>query len=383
MIVLAREEKGRRVANDNTMRWDAEEVRRSQRSPQQQRKHPRKQKKRGSGVGYYVGILVVSAILAGIGWLMCNDILALQKEPHSASIVVTEDQSIGSIADSLKEEGLIEYKTLFLLYNALSDTEIAAGAYELNTNMDYHALISAMSARSGVRKIVKVTIPEGYSMQETFELLEKNNVNSVKQLTEAAANGDYDYEFLEGKEKGSASRLEGYLFPDTYEFYCGGSPETVINKFLRNFDHKLTDDLKAAVEKSPFSLDEILTIASLIEKETDGNDQGKISSVIRNRLLKKGETAGYLQIDAALLYGLGEHKEKITDADKEVDTPYNLYLHKGLPPTPITNPGITSIRAALYPDNTNYYYYALGKDNVHHFFTNYREFVNFLNSLKG
>ena len=96
-----------------------------------------------------------------------------------------------------------------------------------------------------------------------------------------------------------------------------------------------------------------------------------------------GETAGYLQIDAALLYALGEHKEVLTDADKEIDSPYNLYKNKGLPPTPICNPGMSSIRSALYPDNTSYYFYALGEDGVHHFFKTYREHLNFLESLKN
>ena len=158
------------------------------------------------------------------------------------------------------------------------------------------------------------------------------------------------------------------MFPDTYQFYCGGNPEDVLNKMLKNFDTKMDEQLMAAVKSSPYTLDEIITIASLIEKETDGNDDGKISSVIRNRLKSSGETAGYLQIDAALLYAMPEHKEVLTDADKEIDSPYNLYKHKGLPPTPIANPGMSSIRAALYPDNTNYYFYALGNDGVHHYF---------------
>ncbi len=366
------------------MKWDAEEVRHESRSASQvrPRKHPakRKRKRRSSGAAYFATILIISAILAGIGWLLCNDLLALNKKPHTAEIVVTDGEKLGAVAKSLKQSKLIEYKGFFLLYGALSDTEIVAGTYELNSDMDYHALLTAMSPKSGARKTVDVTIPEGYSMQQIFKLLEEKNVNTADKLMEAAANGDYDYDFLAEKEKGSASRLEGYLFPDTYQFYSGGDPEKVINKMLKNFNNKMTDELMKKVESSPYSLDEIITIASLIEKETDGSDEGKISSVIRNRLKNSGETAGYLQIDASLQYALGSHKEVLTDADKEVDSPYNLYKNKGLPPTPIANPGISSIRSALYPDDTSYYYYALGDDGVHHFFRTYREFVNFLNT---
>ncbi len=383
MIHLAQEERNKTFTDDNTMRWDSGEVRRRE-APPRQRKHPRKPPKRkGTGAGYYVTILVISAILAGVGWLMCNDLLALNKKDHLAEIVVTDGEKLGSVSKSLKKEGLINYRGLFLLYSSLSDTEVVAGTYELNTSMDYHALLTAMSARSGARKTVNVTIPEGYSMQQIFELLEEKNVNTVEALTEAAANEDYDYDFLANKEKGDASRLEGYLFPDTYQFYSGGDAKTVINKMLRNFDNKMTNELRQTISDSGYTMDEIITIASLIEKETDGSDGTKISSVIRNRLKNSGETAGYLQIDAALLYALGEHKEVLTDADKEINSPYNLYKNKGLPPTPICNPGMASIRSALYPDNTSYYFYALGEDGVHHFFKTYREHLNFLESLKN
>ena len=383
MIHLAQEERNKTFTDDNTMRWDSGEVRRRE-APPRQRKHPRKPPKRkGTGAGYYVTILVISAILAGVGWLMCNDLLALNKKDHLAEIVVTDGEKLGSVSKSLKKEGLINYRGLFLLYSSLSDTEVVAGTYELNTSMDYHALLTAMSARSGARKTVNVTIPEGYSMQQIFELLEEKNVNTVEALTEAAANEDYDYDFLANKEKGDASRLEGYLFPDTYQFYSGGDAKTVINKMLRNFDNKMTNELRQTISDSGYTMDEIITIASLIEKETDGSGGTKISSVIRNRLKNSGETAGYLQIDAALLYALGEHKEVLTDADKEIDSPYNLYKNKGLPPTPICNPGMASIRSALYPDNTSYYFYALGEDGVHHFFKTYREHLNFLESLKN
>lgn len=359
----------------HTTKWNAEEVRRS--SASQQRR--RKRKKRGDGPLYYLTLLLISAILAGIGWLLCNDLLALNKKPVTAEIAVVQGEKIGSVATSLKKAGLIDFKLFFLLYSSMSSTEIAPGTYELNTNMDYHALLVAMSPRSGARKIVEVTIPEGYSMKQIFALLEEKNVNTAAELSEVAANGDFDYDFLAGKEKGP-SRLEGYLFPDTYQFYSGGDAKTVINKMLKNFDDKMTDDLMAAVNKSSYSLDQILTIASLIEKETDGYDEGKISSVIRNRLRNAGETGGYLQIDAALLYAIGEHKEVLTNADKEVESPYNLYKYKGLPPTPIANPGMASIRAALYPDSTNYYFYALGTDGQHHFSRTYREHQAFLAS---
>ena len=145
----------------------------------------------------------------------------------------------------------------------------------------------------------------------------------------------------------------------------------------------MTAEHMAAVEESKYSLKQIMIIASLIEKETDGTDQDKIASVIYNRLDgpgDKGGTYGMLQVDAALLYALPDHEGGITNSDKVKDTPYNLYKKTGLPPTAIANPGLAALKAAMEPETTNYYYYALGKDHQHRFFTNYGDHVNFVNS---
>ena len=133
-------------------------------------------------------------------------------------------------------------------------------------------------------------------------------------------------------------------------------------------DHMDEDAFTSSKAKTMgYSMKDVVIIASLIEKETDGTDQADIASVIYNRLQNKGETVGLLQIDAALLYGLPDHTGAITNEDKAVDTPYNLYLHKGLPPTAIANPGSTALNAAMNPNDTDYYYYALGTDGRHHF----------------
>ena len=147
---------------------------------------------------------------------------------------------------------------------------------------------------------------------------------------------------------------------------------------LVNFDARFTDAMREEVLAGGKTIHEIVTIASLIEKETDGKDHGKIASVIYNRLNTNGETVGKLQIDATLAYINGGKAP--TEADKQIDSPYNTYLYKGLPAGPISNPGMASIQAAMNPEKTNYFYYALGDDGVHHFNTNYNDHVNFINS---
>ena len=250
--------------------------------------------------------------------------------------------------------------------------------------MDYHALIAGMHSSSGnlSAETVTVTIPEGYTVRQTIALLAEKGVNTEEALTEAAQTADFDYDFIDNDSE-DLSRLEGFLFPDTYEFYVGHNAKDALERLIRNFVSRMDEERMAQVEESDYSLQEIITIASLIEEETDGTDQANIASVIYNRLEGPGDkqgTYGLLQIDASLLYALPDHTGPITSADMQTDSPYNLYQNAGLPPTPISNPGLASIDAALNPNSTDYYYYALGADGKHHFSTTLAEHNAFVNS---
>ena len=375
-------------------------------------RRPRRRKKRITVLGvllYIIFIIGVSALLAGLGWVWANDVLALNKAAHTAVITLPEDlfseqevkvktetdegtvtetktvsvADIGYVADLLKEEGIIEYKAIFRLFASFSHAErkLSPGTYELNTDMDYRAIVTNMGSRSSSRLTTKVTIPEGYTLEQIFRLLEDKGVSTVAKLNEQAANYDYAFSFLRDIPLGSPSRLEGYLFPDTYEFYLGEDAKTVINKMLVNFDARVTDELRRVItEDKGMTIHDIVIIASLIEKETDGSDQTKIASVIYNRL-NSNVTNGKLEIDATVQYALPERKDKLTYEDLEIDSPYNTYKYAGLPAGPIANPGMAAIRAAIYPASTNNYWYVLGDDGIHHFFSNYDKFVNFKNGL--
>lgn len=349
---------------------------------------PRRPKKRrrsvvrivGGAMLYAVVVIVVSIILACLAWIAANDVLALNKEDVEVTITIDSEDTFDDIVDTLKEEGLIEYKFLFKLFAGIThaDERISMGTYTLHTDMDYRALLAGMSINSATRAEIQVTIPEGYTVAQIFQLLEDKGVATVEDLNEQAANHDYAFSFLQDIPLGDPNRLEGYLYPDTYTFYTPHSALYAINKMLVNFDAKFTDAMREEVVNSGKTIHEIVIIASLIEKETDGKDHGKIASVINNRLNTNGETVGRLQIDATLAYINGGKVP--TEADKQIDSPYNTYLYKGLPAGPISNPGLESIQAAMHPENTNYFYYALGDDNVHHFNTNYDAHVNFINS---
>lgn len=354
-----------------------EETRRTSNSSQRRKKR--------SGVGgallYVIFVIGVSALLACVGWIAANDVLALNKPEKTATITITSEDSFGDVADKLKDEGLIEYKFLFSLFASFtrSKDDVVAGTFTLNTDMDYRALLAGMSANSATRATVKVTIPEGYTIDQIFALLEEKGVASEEDLQDMAAEHDYAFSFLQDLPLGDYHRLEGYLYPDTYEFTTPQNPLYVINKMLVRFDEQFTEDMRQKVQDSGRTIHEIVTIASLIEKETDGTDRANISSVIYNRLNNtSGGTQGYLQIDATLAYINGGKVP--TEADKSIDSPYNTYLYKGLPAGPIANPGLESLQAAMNPNSTSYYYYALGDDGVHHFFKTLREQQNFIAS---
>lgn len=348
---------------------------------------PRRKKRRSAGRSaalvllYVAAVIGASVLLACIGWTAAGDVLALNKPEKSITFTITEDENFDSVTDRLKEEGMIEYKFLFKLFASITHKKdsIIAGSYTLNTDMDYRALLAGMSANSSNRAEVTVTIPEGYNIDQIFALLEEKKVCSAEKLRDAAANHDYAFSFLQDIPLGDYKRLEGYLMPATYDFYVNHDPVFAINKLLVHFDSQVKDDLREKIAAGNYTLREVLTIASLIERETTGEDRTDIAAVIYNRLNNpNGGTQGYLQIDATLVY-INGGKEP-TAADREIDSPYNTYLYKGLPPGPIANPGMESIIAAINPSDSKDFYYALGDDGAHHFFRTYDQLQKFINS---
>ena len=332
---------------------------------------------------YVVFVIGISALLACVGWIAANDVLALNKEPNTVTVTISKDDSFSDVTDMLKENGLIEYKALFNLFATFTGgkDDVVAGTFTLNTDMDYRALLNGMSANSATKATIRVTIPEGYTLDQIFALLEERGVASVEELQDMAANHDYAFSFLQDLPLGDYHRLEGYLYPDTYEFTTPERPLYVINKMLVQFDAQLKDEMRQEIWDSGRSIHEIVIVASMIEKETDGSDRADIASVIYNRLNNPNSSAGtngYLQIDATLAYINGGKVP--TDADRSIDSPYKTYLYQGLPAGPIANPGLESIQAAMDPADTSYYYYALGDDNTHHFFRTYNEMLNFMAS---
>ena len=351
-------------------------------------------------------VLFIGISLGRLLWLCATDILGFGKEDQVITITITANDDVPAIAQKLHHAGLIKYPGLFELYAELTGgrEDISNGTFELNSLFDYHALVNGMSSGSSYRESKKVVIPEGYSCAQIFALLEKEGICTAAELEAYSMENEFaSYWFLEGVEKGHKYTLEGYLFPDTYQFYTNATAKHVFQKMLGRFEDQLDEDLQAQlsalneqltamykrngydqsyIDEHLMTMQDVITVASMIEKESAHTGENyTVSSVIYNRLTNQ-RNFPYLQIDATIVYALGG-KSDLTAEDLKLDSPYNTYLYGGLPPTPIANPGLSAIMAALRPAETGYYYYALNPATGEHKFSKtLKEHQDFLASLR-
>lgn len=365
----------------------------------------------------WLGIIIVIGISIGrMAWLVAADVLGFNREPITMTFTISEEDDIDSIAAKLHKAGLIDYEGLFKLYCDITDAheKIVPGTYtvndpadkdNLNIVYDYMALVSLMSPHtSGLTVVDDLRIPEGYTCAQIFQLLEDHNVCTVEALEEYAANGELDeYWFLQGVERGDKYCLEGYLFPDTYDFYENDEPERVLEKMLDAFDYYFTDSMRSDLEalndhlaqmmedngygsdyinEHIYTIREVVIIASMIEKEAANNlESFTVSSVIYNRLTNANKFP-YLNVDATIVYALNG-KADLTEEDLKLDHPYNTYTNQGLCPGPISSPSQNSLAAALDPEETDYYYYAYDPSTEeHHFSKTYEDHLAFLETLE-
>lgn len=390
------------------------------RARKSRRKRPRRKKikKKGTGllgIPHFISSMIVVALviflgvtLAKILWLWADDVLALTKEDRPVTVTISDSDTMNDITNKLAEADLVRYPFLFNFYCDITGAreKISAGEFQLNEMLDYMALVNSMTSYSATRTEVSVMIPEGYECRQIFELLQKNGVCTVEELETAAKTIDLsDYWFLESLSDEARENpycLEGFMFPDTYNFYMADDPERVLRKFLRNFDNRFDEDMVDSItlinemmrekltgygygedyiQEHMLDVMDVVNIAAMIERETAGSgESATIASVIYNRLCNPNYP--FLNIDATIQYALGERKAMLTYEDLEIDSPYNTYLYPGLPVGPISNPGLNSLKAALNPEDTGYYYYALDVDGMHHFSRNQEEHEAFLASLR-
>lgn len=325
-------------------------------------------------------IVFIGASLGRTIWVCAADLLALGKTGQQVTVTVEATDELSDIAEKLQKAGMIKYPQLFELFAKLTGKGegILEGAITFSETMvyDYNALINAMSYRGGSSVTVEVMIPEGYNCAQIFELLDEKGVCDASALEQYAANGELEsYWFLDGVERGHKYCLEGFLFPDTYEFYLDDEPRRVIEKFLNDFEYRFTDRMidkfVALNQKTKLNLDirQVVTMASIIEKEKASALEGyTIGSVFYNRLTHSASYP-FLNSDATIRYATEYYSKGELNTDAQINaSPYNTYTQTGLPAGPIANPGLASLDAALDPEETGYYYFIYDKEaGVHRF----------------
>jgi UPF0755 protein len=302
----------------------------------------------------------------------------------SVDVTVAAGDSTRTIVDKLAQAGAIRNASLFYYYVRLTGhgADFRAGTYTLSLDATRSDIVRVLTGKSiGAIKTMKFTIPEGYTAKQIAErLASKGYVNKAEFMELLQQPGAFDSTALETLPTDSKQlvRLEGYLFPDTYVLPIDSTEKEIVQTMVGEFDAKLGElpaGWKQQMAKRKLTLHEVLTVASLIEREVVVDKERPIvASVIYNRL----HIGQPLQIDATVQYLLPEQKARLMYSDLKVDSPYNTYKVKGLPPGPIANPSLASIKAALYPESTKYYYYVTKKDGTssHLFATTYAEHLN-------
>lgn len=294
-------------------------------------------------------------------------------------INVKEGDSFYGILNELSQSDKIKGLPFIKLYLKITskDLEVKPGTYEIHNTMSINDIVDTLTSES-TKGLIKFTVPEGYKVDDIALKLEKEGICTKEEFIKTIK----EYELPSFVKKNSSKRynLEGYLFPDTYIIKQDESPKDIVKAMISRFEEAFKEALKETNMKvSDEDVETIITIASMIEKEARvDKERPLISSVISNRVSKGMK----LQIDATVIYALGEHVETVLNKHLEIDSPYNTYKINGLPIGPISNPGMPSILAALKPASTDYLFYVLEKDMKHHFFTSdEHEFMRKLKEL--
>lgn len=334
------------------------------------------------GIGVVLAVNVITAI---------RDFTGMSKPHIEAEIPIDENMTVSDIANTLEQNDIISTPTLFKVYmnfmqkRALSkeqDFSLVTGPHTIRSNMSYSRIIDELQSVKEYTETIDVTIPEGLTAAEVGKLLEDNFVCRAQDFEDYYKSKLNKYDFEEGikTNENRLNMLEGYLFPDTYNFILVDDlkdnknmdtkyyAEQAAKKMYNNFEDKITKSMTARMKELGMTLDETITLASIIQWEgTNEENMANISSVFHNRLDNSDEYPN-LQSDTTYTYINKSIIPRITDSNKnklqKIEDAYDTYKCKGLPAGPICNPGLDAINAALYPASTDYYYFLASSDGV-------------------
>src|SRR4030043_1390414 len=305
--------------------------------------------------------VLMVAIILGFGMFFTRP---AQKDGINQVITIREGMSLKEVAGTLKSKGIIINKDLFILWTRLlgNSRKIKAGEYLLNSGMTPARIIEILT--KGIIITYTVTVPEGFSIEQIDNILDESGLADKNSFISLA------HEPGVIKKYGiSGPSLEGFLYPDTYEFGKGLPPLLIIDVMVKRFREIIGPYMKR-IEELGMKVEEVITLASIVEKEAgNAEEMPLIASVFLNRL-KKGMR---MESDPTVIYGMNNFTGNLTRKDLLESTPYNTYVIRGLPPGPISNPGLASIKAVLYPVETDYLYFVSKNDGTHYFSTSIEE----------
>lgn len=335
---------------------------------------------KGKAVAIILALMVLALAAAGYaGWRHYKYYDLRAAAPAAESVIlevkIPEGSNAQQVADLLAEAGVITQPRYFLNYCRATglDSQLKAGEYGLSPGWTLDEIADAIAGGHIIN--YKVTVPEGFTLAQIGALLQENGLCSAEEWEQALL-AEWDHPCLAEAPAG-ALRLEGYLYPETYFYVKDSDVYDIITMMLEQFQQVWDTELAALAAAQGRGIHETVTIASLIERERLAADEcATIAGVIYNRL----EREMLLQIDATVLYALGEHKEVVLNRDLEVDSPYNTYLYPGLPPGPIAAPGLLSLKAALEPEQHDYLFYVAKGDGSHEFNESFDEHTRAVNA---
>ena len=315
-------------------------------------------------------LLLIFSVLLMLGTAMflalfaissATDMFAFGKRDKQVEITVEKGMTVSEIADMLEDEGVIERPATFKFYAQLRNKadSFQAGDYVLNSNMSYDRIITAMRSGDTIKEEVTITFYEGMTVGEIADLLEEKEVCDSNEFITALESDEFTYEFIDmmPESKLRFRKLEGYVFPDTYNFYLGENASSVARKFLKNFQSRIMP-IYNEIQDAGMTLDEAIILASIIQKEAGNEEEMKtVSSVFHNRMDNTSAGLPMLQSDVTIHYVENDIKPYQKRTTQEMYDAYNTYVCHGLPIGPVCNPGLDAIYAAIDPDDTNYYFF--------------------------
>ncbi|MBE5039921.1 endolytic transglycosylase MltG [Ructibacterium gallinarum] len=329
----------------------------------------KRQRKKRRGCGFYFLIFLLVVIVAGgsvTGVLVYRDMTGANGDNKNYVIEIPEGAGSSSIANILRNRGIIQYAFAFKLYTRMTgEPAYQKGRHTLNPTMSYAQLCEKLSGApdqedAGTKR---VAIPEGYELRQIVDLLVEKGLGTHEEFMDEIENGNFDFDFIK-KIPRKENRLEGYLYPDTYLFSVEDSPHDIIQKMLNAFQENVVPAYEAV--RTPYSLDQVIIFASVVEREAANDEERPIvASVFYNRI----DRGMKLESCATVQYILKERKEILSNEDIAIDSNYNTYKYKGLPVGPIASPGLKSVEAVLEPADTDYLYFVATADGSQNLFS--------------